>query len=100
MEINPNEDFSQADIEQIQKLSNDIYQLKCFINLLEQNKSKKIKALYIVTEDGFQIELKGRFSNDASSKLLDLIINSRKSLITMLSSMLADLSQQVKNDAS
>lgn len=83
--------ISDNDLKQIDALSSDIRKLKNFVDLLTAHKNEKIKALYIVTEDGFQIELKGNFSKTATEKLLNLIIESRRALAIELQQVLNDL---------
>lgn len=78
-------------LKKIDALSSDIRKLKNFVDLLTAHKGEKMKALYIVTDDGFQIELKGNFSNKATEKLLNLIIESRRALAIELQQVLNDL---------
>jgi len=83
--------INDNDLKKIDALSSDIRKLKNFIDLLTAHKDEKIKALYIVTDAGFQIELKGNFSNKATEKLLNLIIESRRALAIELQQVLNDL---------
>lgn len=83
--------INDNDLKKIDALSSDIRKLKNFIDLIELHKNEKIKALYIVTEDGFQIELKGNFSKTATEKLLNLILESRRALAVELQSFLNNL---------
>ena len=94
------ESFSTNDLNRIKALSNDIAELRDFIEKLKAHKDDKITALYIKCESGYQIELKGRFTNEAGNKLLDLIIESRTRLSNSLARHLIDLSNELKESAS
>jgi len=83
--------ITDNELKKIDALSSDIRKLKNFVDLLATHKDEKIKALYIVTDAGFQIELKGNFSNKATEKLLNLIIESRRALAIELQQVLNDL---------
>jgi hypothetical protein len=90
--------MDSMDIKRISVLTNDIEKLQEFIDALNNQKEHRIKALYIVNENNYQIELKGNFSVDASQKLLELIISSRKSLIEKLQKVLFDCIELSQNE--
>jgi hypothetical protein len=91
--------FNENDLNRIKALSNDISELRDFIEKLKAHKDDKIEGLYIRCESGYQIELKGRFSKDAGNKLLDLIIESRMRLSNSLARHLIDLSNELKQSS-
>jgi hypothetical protein len=95
MRVNEIEPMTQQQIDKINKLTNDISALNEFINLLDKHKDDQLKALYIVT-DKIQIELKDRFSAESTSKLFNLILESRHALSLALLDHLKDLSDQLK----
>ena len=97
-EIKP-EFFNENDLNRIKALSNDISELRDFIEKLKAHKDDKITGLYIKCESGYQIELKGRFTNEAGNKLLDIIIDSRTRLSNSLAKHLMDLSNELKQKA-
>lgn len=76
--------LQKTDILRINRITTDIQNLQEFIDALTSQKEHRIKSLYIVNENNYQIELKGNFSTEASKKLLDLIIESRQHLIKNL----------------
>ena len=88
MQTNDNSLIQKTDITRINRITNDIQKLQEFIDALNQQKEHKIKALYIVNENNYQIELRGNFSKEASRKLLDLITESRIHLIQELEHVL------------
>lgn len=92
--------LQKTDLSRITKITNDITKLDEFCDSLKSQRNKKIKALYIITEDNYQIELKGNFSETASQKLLDLIIESRSHLIDGLHKVLKDCFELVQLDES
>jgi len=96
MRVNEISPVSIQQIDQINKLTNDITALNDFIALLDKHKGDKLKALYIVT-DSIQIELKDRFSANATEKLFDLILESRHALSLALVDLLKDLTNQLKD---
>lgn len=96
MRLNEISPITSQQIDQINKLTNDITALNDFIRVLDSHKDDKLKALYIVT-DKIQIELKDRFSAKATSKLFDLILESRHALSLALVDLLKDLSDQLKD---
>ena len=96
MRINEIQPVTHQQLDQINKLSNDIKALNDFIQVLDKHKTDHLKALYIVT-DKIQIELKDRFSSNATEKLFNLILESRHALSLALVDLLKDLSDQLKD---
>lgn len=92
--------IEKTDITRINRITNDIQKLQEFIDAMEQQKEHKIKALYIVNENNYQIELRGNFSNAASRKLLDLITESRTDLVKKLELVLNQCFELVKQSKS
>ena len=88
----------KTDIQRITAITNDIQKLQEFIDSLNAQKTSRIKQLYIVNENGYQIEFKGNFSSEASFKLLSLIIESRENLIQKLNVVLEQCYSLVKID--
>jgi len=95
MRVNEIEPITVQQLDRINKLTNDITALNDFIAVLDTHKDDKLKALYIVT-DKIQIELKDRFSSDATNKLFNLILESRHALSLALVDLLKDLTEQLK----
>lgn len=96
MRINEISPLTVKQIDQIDKLTNDIRALNDFIAQLDAHKTDKLLALYIVT-DNIRIELKDRFSAGATEKLFNLILESRHALSLALVDLLKDLSDQLKD---
>jgi len=96
MRINEIQPITTDLINNINKLTSDIAKLNEFICSLDEHKDDQLKALYIVT-DKIQIELKGRFSSEATNKLFNLILESRHALSLALVDLLRDLSNQLKD---
>lgn len=96
MQTNENSLIQKTDITRINQITNDIQKLSEFIDALNSQKDHKIKALYIVNENNYQIELRGNFSNAASRKLFDLITESRVHLIKELEFVLNQCFELVK----
>jgi hypothetical protein len=90
--------LQKTDIQRITAITNDISKLQEFIDSLTSQKDVRIKKLYIVNENGYQIELTGNFSNEASAKLLNIIIDSREHLIERLNDVLAQCYSLVQLD--
>jgi len=90
--------LQSTDIKRITAITNDIQKLQEFIDLLNSEKHLRIKKIYIVNESDHQIELIGNFSNEASKKILDLIIESRSSLIEKLNNVLKQCFSLVQLD--
>jgi hypothetical protein len=90
--------LQSTDIKSITAITNDIQKLQEFIDLLNSEKHLRIKKIYIVNESDHQIELIGNFSNEASKKILDLIIESRSSLIEKLNNVLKQCFSLVQLD--
>jgi hypothetical protein len=100
MQTNDNSLIEKTDITRINRITNDIQKLQEFIDAMEQQKEHKIKALYIVNENNYQIELRGNFSNAASRKLLDLVTESRTDLVKKLEIVLNQCFELVKQSKS
>jgi hypothetical protein len=96
MRINEIDPITTKQIDRINKLTNDITALNDFIAQLDKHKNDQLLALYIVT-DSIRIELKDRFSSNATEKLFDLILESRHALSLALVDLLKDLSDQLKD---
>ena len=100
MQTNDNSLIQKIYITRINRITNDIQKLQEFIDALNQQKEHKIKALYIVNENNYQIELRGNFSNAASRKLLDLVTESRTDLVKKLEIVLNQCFELVKQSKS
>lgn len=89
--------ISDNDANLLDRLTSNISALKHFINQLKQHKETNIKKLYIVLDDDFQIELTGVFGTETTSRIFDLLIQSRERRLNQLETKLIDLSDQIKN---
>ena len=90
--------MDSTDLKQIQNLSNDIAKLSEFVDALKDYKETPIQGLYIKFKDQRQIELQGNFSIEASNKLINLIIDSRTSLIDKLEKVLKQKAELIATD--
>ena len=77
-----------TDLSRISAITKDLEALQAFIDSLNSIKNDRIKALYLVTDKSYQVELRGNFSKDASLKLLSLVIDSREALKEKLNKVL------------
>ena len=87
-----------TDLSRITSITKDLESLQAFIDSLNSIKNDRIKALYLVTDKSYQVELKGNFSKEASLKLLNLVIESRESLKEKLNTVLQQVYELSKND--
>jgi hypothetical protein len=87
--------LNELDLIKIEKLSNDIKNLREFLDVFKLYKGQSIKAMYLVFDSGNQIEFKGHFSKAASDTLIDLIVQSRESILVKLNEAIRDLALDV-----
>jgi len=87
-----------TDLNRITAITKDLESLQVFIDSLNSIKNDRIKALYLVTDKSFQVELKGNFSREASLKLLSLVIDSREALKEKLNKVLEQVYELSKKD--
>lgn len=88
--------LSDIQIIEVQKISNDLAALKHFIDQINSIKDDQIKALYIVTDKNYQIEFKGRFSEETTNELFNLILLSRERLARKLETILTSYLSETK----
>ena len=87
-----------TDLNRISAITKDLEALQAFIDSLNSIKNDRIKALYLVTDKSYQVELKGNFSREASQKLLSLVIDSREALKEKLNKVLEQVYELSKKD--
>jgi len=87
--------LNELDILKIDKLSTDIKNLQEFLDVFKLYKGQTIKAMYLVFDSGNQIEFKGHFSKAASDTLIDLIVQSRESILVKLNEAIKELALNI-----
>ncbi|MBK9285045.1 MAG: hypothetical protein IPM51_12130 [Sphingobacteriaceae bacterium] len=78
--------------QQAAKIAADVTDLQRFIESIEMRRNDPIKNLYIVTQSNYRIEIKKRFSIESNGEILNIILKSRKALLSRLIKTLKDMS--------
>ena len=82
--------INSIDVDRIHEITTQIQSINDFIENIKKNVTP-IKALYIVTDSQYRIEIKENFSDETTQSIFDIIIETRLRLLEQLETKLSQV---------